>query len=60
LSSDDYRLSPSILHFSIPIPADGTILAKNIENNGNPAYFREIWVPDPDQVMTGSFPGFEC
>jgi hypothetical protein len=48
-----------LLNFSIPITACGTILAKIIENNGNPADFRVIRVPVPDQVMTGSFPGFE-
>jgi hypothetical protein len=37
----------------------GTILAKNIENNGDSADLREIFVPEPKPVMAGSVPGFK-
>jgi hypothetical protein len=37
----------------------GTILAKNIDNNGDSADLREIWVPEPKPVTAGSFSGFE-
>jgi hypothetical protein len=47
----------------------GTILAKNIDNNGDSADLRdnngdsadlrEIWVPEPKPVIAVSFSGFE-
>jgi hypothetical protein len=37
----------------------GTILAKNIENNGDPADYREIFVPEPKPLTAGSFSGFK-
>jgi len=37
----------------------GTILAKNIDNNGDSADFREIWVSEPKPVIAASFSGFE-